>query len=110
MSLGQATGSTDEGTPDDDGSTGTSDDAPGKRSQRTAAALGIAAGMTGSLTFIGVFIAYLFGIERQRLSGDSKTKLKYAAKNPLFAVVGICLGYVFNLLVIGETFTIPGVI
>lgn len=86
-------------------------DQPGsKRAEKVAAAIGIAAGMTGSLTFIGMLIAYIFGIERERIKGTgvNKSKIKYAAKEPLYSMVGIALGYSFNTVAIGKQITVYG--
>lgn len=107
MSLSDAVEDGSEQTGDDDDDT----DQPGsKRAEKVAAAIGIAAGMTGSLTFIGMLIAYVFGIERERIKGTgvNRSKIKYAAKEPLYSMVGIALGYSFNTVAIGKQITVLG--
>lgn len=106
MSLSNATEADDSPSESSDES---DTDKPGSnRAEKTAAAIGIAAGMTGSLAFIGMLIAYVFGIERERIKGTgvNRSKIKYAAKEPLYAVVGIALGYGFNAALIGEKITV----
>jgi len=80
--------------------------------EKTAGAIGIAVGLTASVLMMSLLLAYIFGVESERLkkAGLNKNKLRYAAKEPLYAVVGIALGYVFNVLLIGEELNIIGAI
>lgn len=103
MSLSETFDGSDE--PESSDNTESDPDKPGsKRAEKVAAAIGLGVGMTGALPLIGMLIAYVFGIERERIKGTgvNKSKIKYAAKEPLYSMAGIAVGYLFNLYIIGE--------
>ena len=111
MSLSESVEATDETESESASDPESGPDQPGSlRAEKFAAAIGLGVGMTGVLPLVGMLIAYVFGIERERLKGTgvNKSKIKYAAKEPLYAMVGIALGYAFNLVVIGEKISLLG--